>query len=479
MSATPVATVRRFRDMVNDALGRKAVLEPAEAGAAYLEDARAGHGCAAAVVAPRSADEVSRVVQIAASTGVRLIPQGANTGLVAAGIPADASRDVLLTLRSLNRAVQIDAANRSALVDAGVLLSKLSSAAAEFDLCFPIDLAADPSVGGMIAANAAGARFVRYGDVRRNLLGLEVVLGNAEGTVLDLMNPLWKNNTGLDLKQLFVGSSGSLGIITRAVLALHPRPAVAVAALLEPADAAAVTEALLALERHAGASMTAFEGMSRAALQAAFDSVPSLTNPYAARPLPEFAVLVELSGGPSDSEDRLVDLLVTALTPLSSGQTPRLSSVIVGDAARCWAIRHAIPEALRRCGTVIACDISVRRGDWARLRNRLAQRVQAQWPLVEVCDFGHVGDGGLHFNLVWPCAAGAPPVGAAEAIRACVFSIVVGEFGGSFSAEHGIGPRNAEYYARFTDRSALRVSGTIQRLLCPEDIGRVSFGAAR
>lgn len=134
-------------------------------------------------------------------------------------------------------------------------------------------------------------------------------------------------------------------------------------------------------------------------------------------------------------------------------------------------------SACRR-GTVIACDISVRRGDWARLRNRLVQRVQAQWPLVEICDFGHVGDGGLHFNLVWPSAVGATPAGAADAIRACVFSIVVGEFGGSFSAEHGIGPRNAEYYSRFTDRSVLRVSGTIQRLLCPADIGRVSFGAA-
>jgi FAD/FMN-containing dehydrogenase len=427
-------------------------------------------------VAPRSTSEVSRVVQIAAAAGIRLIPQGANTGLVAAGVPADSSQDVILTLRALNRTLQIDAANRSAIVDAGVLLSKLNSTAAELDLCFPIDLAADPSVGGMIAANAAGARFVRYGDVRRNLLGLEVVLGNPEGTVLDLMKPLWKNNTGLDLKQMFVGSSGSLGIVTRAVLALHPRPSVVITALLEPADAAAVTEALLALERFAGANLSAFEGMSRAALQAAFDAVPSLTNPYAGKSLPDFAVLVELSGGPGDTHDRLLDLLATALAPLSAGETPRLSSVIVGEPVRCWAVRHAIPEALRRRGTVIACDVSVNRGDWPRLRGKLVERLHARWPVVEICDFGHVGDGGLHFNLVWPRAAGAPPEGARDAIRACVFSTVVGEFGGSFSAEHGIGPRNADYYRRFTDRASLRISGGIQQLLCPAPLGRVRFG---
>jgi FAD/FMN-containing dehydrogenase len=479
MTSPAIAGVRGFRNRVNEALGREAVLDPAEAGAAYVEDAREGHGCAAAVVAPRSTSEVSRVVQIAASTGVRLVPQGANTGLVAAGVPADSSRDVILTLRALNRPPQIDAANRSAVVDAGVLLSRLNSTAAEFDLCFPIDLAADPSVGGMVAANAAGARFVRYGDVRRNLLGLEVVLGDPEGTVLDLMKPLWKNNTGLDLKQLFVGSSGSLGIVTRAVLALQPRPTVAIAALLEPADEAAVTEALLALECHAGASLSAFEGMSRAALQAAFDSVPSLVNPYAGQALPNFAVLVELSGGPGDTQERLLDLLATALARLCAGETPRLPSVIVGDPARCWAVRHAIPEALRRRGAVIACDISVSRGDWSRLRGKLVDRLHARWPLVEVCDFGHVGDGGLHFNLVWPHAAGAPPAGACDAIRACVFSTVVGEFGGSFSAEHGIGPRNADYYRRFTDRSTLRIAGGIQQLLCPARIGRVSFGDIR
>lgn len=410
---------------------------------------------------------------------MRLIPQGANTGLVAAGIAADGSEHVVLSLRSMNRPPQIDAANRTATVDAGVLLSKLNAAAGEFDLCLPIDLAADPAVGGMIAANAAGARFVRYGDVRRSLLGLEVVLGDANGTVLDLMTPLWKNNTGLDLKQLFVGSSGSLGIITRAVLALQPRPNTTVTALLVPVDETAVIEALLALERYAGAALSAFEGMSRAAMQSAIDEVKSIRDPFAGAALPEFAVLVELSGVGQDTEARLLDVLGEALLSLSAGPAPRITSVLVGEPERLWALRHAIPEALRKRGQVVACDIAVARGDWVRLRARLTQVVRERWQTFEVCDFGHVGDGGLHFNLVWPAHLPPAPDGAVEAVRAQVFAIVTGEFGGAFSAEHGIGPRNAAYYRQYKRTDELALAGSIQGIVCPAGIGRVDFGFRR
>jgi FAD/FMN-containing dehydrogenase len=470
------AQLQRFKEMFDGASGRQVVIPIGDASAGYLEDARGGHGNAAAMVAPRSTQEVSTIVQAATRCGLRLIAQGANTGLVAAGVAADAQTDVVLSLRGLNRPPQIDVANRSVRVDAGVLLSKLNAAAAEHGLWFPIDLASDPSVGGLIAANAAGARFVRYGDVRRNLLGLEVVLPDEQGTVLDLMNPLWKNNTALDLKQLFVGSSGSLGVITAAQLALHPRPAVCVCAVLVPADASAVVEALLALEHCASGALTAFEGMSRAAMQAALDAVPSLRNPFFDTGLPEFAVLVELSAGAGDTEGRLTELLSDALAPLVEGDVPRLSNILIGDAHRLWALRHAIPEGLRKRGSVIACDISVTRGQWAPLRSRLIEALRGRWPDLEVCDFGHVGDGGLHFNLVWPARLAQLPAREADAIRAQVFEIVVDEFGGAFSAEHGIGPRNLAYYQRFTDTKTRALSGALQRLLAPAGLGRVRFG---
>jgi len=471
-----VSDLARFKRCIDDATGRNAVIAIAQAGAAYVEDARGGCGHAAAFVAPRSAEEVSLVLRTAAECGIRLIPQGANTGLVAAGVPEDATADVVLSLRAMNRRPSIDVANRSACVEAGVRLSTLNSVAADAGLCFPIDLAADPSVGGLIAANAAGAKFLRYGDVRRNLLGLEVVLADGHGTVLDFMKPLWKNNTGIDLKQLFVGSSGSLGVITRAVLALHPLPTVTVAALLVPADHDAVVDALVALERCAGDALTAFEGMSGVAMQAAVDLVSSVRNPFESGDVPEFAVLVELSGGPGESETRLTELLAQALATLESHGRTRIADVLLGDPARLWALRHAIPDALRRRGRVIGCDVSVSRGQLAALRTRLIEAVRVTWPEVEICDFGHVGDGGLHFNLVWPRSAREPATGTFDAIRTQVFEIVVKEFGGAFSAEHGVGPRNAAYYRRFTGSTALRLSASIQRALAPARIGRVDFG---
>jgi FAD/FMN-containing dehydrogenase len=464
-----------FKRCIDDATGRNAVIDVAQAGAACVEDARGGCGHAAAFVAPRSTEEVSLVLRTAAECGIRLIPQGANTGLVAAGVPEDATADAVLSLRAMNRRPSIDVANRTACVEAGVRLSTLNAVAADAGLFFPIDLAADPSVGGLIAANAAGAKFLRYGDVRRNLLGLEVVLADRHGTVLDLLKPLWKNNTGLDLKQLFVGSSGSLGVITRAVLALHQLPTVTVAALLVPADHDAVVEALISLERCAGDALTAFEGMSGAAIQAAVDLVPAVRNPFAGA-VPEFAVLVELSGGPGDSEASLTEVLAQALAKLESHGRARIADVVVGDPVRLWALRHAIPDALRRRGKVIGCDVAVSRGQLAALRTRLIEAVRGEWPEVEICDFGHVGDGGLHFNLVWPRSIPEPAVGTFDAMRTRVCEIVVEDFGGAFSAEHGVGPRNATHYRRFTGSTALRLSAAIQRALAPARIGRVDFG---
>ncbi|HEX7115521.1 MAG TPA: FAD-binding oxidoreductase [Steroidobacter sp.] len=472
--STSLRDLRTFKRRIDEATGREAVLDSAQAGLAHLEDARGGFGRAAAFVAPRSTEEISLILRVAAQCGVRLIPQGANTGLVAAGVPDDPGADVVLSLRAMNGPPSIDPKNRTACVEAGVLLSKLNAAAAPAGLCFPIDLAADPSVGGLIATNAAGAKFLRYGDVRRNLLGLEVVLADGRGTVLDLMKPLWKNNTGLDLKQLFVGTSGSLGVITKAVLALHPLPTVSVAALLVPADDEALLETLVALECSAGGALSAFEGMSRAAMQAAIDLVPSVRNPFR-DDIPELAVLVELSGGPGESEERLTELLAQTLSTLDSDGRARIRDVSLGNSAQLWTLRHAIPEALRKRGKVIGCDISVARGRLPAMRARLTEVIRAEWPHLEICDFGHVGDGGLHFNLVWPESAPQPSSGASDAIRTRVFEVVVQEFDGSFSAEHGIGPRNVMHYHRFTHPTALQLSACIQRVLAPAPIGRVNF----
>lgn len=440
--------------------------------AAYEIDGRGQSGKAQAVVRPSSTDQVAAVVHAAQACGVALVPQGARTGLVAAGL-ADASRtSCILSLERLRQPPRIDPVNRSARVDAGVRLSDLNAAAGAFDLTFPIDLGADPSIGGMVTANTGGARFLRYGDVRRSVLGLQVVLNDPDGTILELGGETWKDNSGLDLKHLFIGASGSLGIVTRATLALQPKAPVAVTAMLAVATADGVPALLGRLEAHFGTLLTAFEGMSGTALDAALNHVPHLRAPFAAR-TPTYAVLIELSAGAAIAAEALVDALGTVLADeLASGA---VTDVAVDHGGGLWAIRHAIPEGLRAAGHVVACDIALRRGDTMRFRRDVLERLAcAQLPFV-LHDFGHIGDGGLHFNLVWPAAQGALDPALADQARDIVLDAAVNDYGGSFSAEHGIGPSNIGHYRCFVAPDVRRLAGAIQRVTAPTPIGRVDF----
>jgi FAD/FMN-containing dehydrogenase len=411
-------------------------------------------------------------MRAAAADGVRLVPQGARTGLVGAGL---ADGDVILSLERMNRAPEIDPVNRTAEVDAGVLLSTLNAAAGEHGLFFPIDLGADPSIGGMIATNTGGARLLRYGDVRRNLLSLEVVLADGEGSVVQLGRALWKDNSGLDLKQLWTGGSGALGVVTRATLALQPKPVAQVTAMLALDRPEVAVDVLGSLEADLGALLTAFEGMSRAALAAAFAHVPRLRMPFTGG-VPAYAVLVELSAGAAFSEDILEEALATSLAPWIEGADPSIRDIAVDRRDGLWAIRHAIPEGLRAMGKVIGCDIALRRGEVMRFRTDVAARLAAAAPGFHLHDFGHIGDGGLHFNLVWPREAGRFDPEAGERARAIVFEAAVRDYGGSFSAEHGLGPVNAAYYQQLVPAAERRLAGRIQQLVAPQRVGRVDFG---
>lgn len=440
--------------------------------ARYDVDGRQGGGAALAVLRPGSTAEVSALMRAAAAEGIRLVPQGGRTGLVGAGL---AKGEVVLSLERLNRAPAIDALNRSAEADAGVALSTLNEAAGRHGLFFPIDLGADPSIGGMVAANTGGARLLRYGDVRRNLLAAEVVLADGQGTIVELGRALWKDNSGLDLKQLWVGGAGSMGVVTRATLALQPRPAAVVTAMLALDRPEAAIQLLERLEADFGAMLTAFEGMSYAALDAAFEHVARLRNPFAAG-VPPYAVLIELSAGGAFGEDMLEEALAASLTSFMEGEYASVSDVAIDRRDGLWAIRHAVPEGLRARGRVIGCDIALRRGDVMRFRVDVVARLAAAAPMLQLHDFGHIGDGGLHYNLVWPAdVAPFDPV-VAERARAIVFDAACNDYGGSFSAEHGIGPVNLHYYARFAPAAERRLAGGIQGLIAPQRIGRVDFG---
>jgi len=450
-------------------VGEGVVLTEPHELARYEQGWRYGQGKALAAVRPSRTEDVARVLAFASSRGIRVVPQGANTGLVGGSTPDASGEMLVLSLERLSRILSIDAADRTVTAEGGVRLSQLDAALAAPGLMFPIDLGADPTVGGMVATNAAGTRVLRYGDVRQNLLGLEVVL--ADGTVLDLMTALRKNNTGLDAKQLFVGTSGVFGVITRAVLRVIPRPAQRATALVGVADGAIVMQLLSQLEQDLGDVLSAFEVMSAEALAPVFRYQPRLRNPFGAS-LPPYTVLVELSTTLSAGRLSLDDVLESTLGAMVEGEAGAdVMDVFPGKPAELWEIRHHVSESLRHEGEVLGLDISVPRSSMPSLVEAARDLLAPDYPFIRVCDFGHWGDGGVHLNLVWKKeeAPRSPPELKAE-LQPLIYDLAVTRFRGSFSAEHGIGPHNQAFYDRYTPALIKQICGTLKARLDPKKL---------
>ncbi|MGN6768724.1 MAG: FAD-binding oxidoreductase [Rhizobiaceae bacterium] len=455
---TTPATVACCVDELRAALGAGSVLTSGQDLARYQIAARYDDGIAAFVVSPRDVEAISAAIFICRKYAVTLIPQGANTGLVGAAVPDGTGLQGILSLDRFASNIAVDVTNRSVSVSAGVRLSALNEVLAKHNLIYPIDLGADPSIGGMVATNTGGARFIRYGDVRRSVLGLEVVLADEHGTLLTLGNGLRKNNVGLDLKQLFIGTGGAYGIITRVDLEVQPIPRQSATALVVPAGRPAVMQLLLASERAFGGDLTSFEGMSGAAISCVFKHIPGVQNPFAPEPVPDYAVLIELTRSTTrlEAQDRLVEDLGAFLEQqLEAGA---ITNAIMDRPASFWKIRHSISEALRKEGKVVGLDISARRGDLEHFRADAAELVAAYYPWLKMCDFGHCGDGGDHFNLVWP-HQGAPSYDArvVDEVRYRIYDLLVHRYRGSFSAEHGIGPVNSKDRKSLLDSAYMNI----------------------
>lgn len=272
-------------------LGARAVV--AEGRERYEQGYRYGKGQAATIVRPADLEQVRQIVRYCHGRQLKLLPQGAHTGLVAAATPDETGNQLVLSLERLNQVTGYAPLDRTLTCEAGTLLSTVNQHAGEDDLFFPIDLGADPSIGGMVATNTGGAKLLRYGDVRRNLLGLEVVLFDADATVWSDLGGLRKDNTGIDLMQMFVGSGGQLGIITAATLDLQRAPRQSACALLTPRSLHDATQITAILEGQLGELLVACEGMSSDAMSLALRHHPALRNPFASQSLPPFALLVE------------------------------------------------------------------------------------------------------------------------------------------------------------------------------------------
>lgn len=463
-----MTSVDPFVARLRDLLGPVGVLTDPVDLARFETGWRYGKGKARCVARPADTAQTSAVLKACHEAGVRVIAQGANTGLVAASNPDASGAMVVLGLERMNKTIDLDEFNRTVLVDGGVLLSQLNAALKEHALCFPIDLGADPQIGGMIATNTGGTRLLKYGDVRKNLLGLEVVLG--DGTVITSLNRLRKNNTGLDDKHLFVGTTGVFGVVTRAVLQVSPLPRQRAVALVGCRDGDAVLGLLRAMEGELNDVLTAFEVMSANAMRPVFAHQSSLRNPFGAQPMPAYAVLVELASTLPAAALNLGDALEAALAGHCENAGDAISDVFMGG-DDFWNIRHHISESLRSEGKTLAFDISVPRSLLPGFTEAVRALLAAQYPFIRLCDYGHWGDGGTHLNLVWrESEAPRPAPALVEELQPRIYDLAVREFDGSYSAEHCVGPHNQKFFDRYTPAPVKALAGLLKRHCDPAQL---------
>ena len=467
---------REVQHALSDIVGPAGLLLAPADRLAYETAARYGGGSAAAVVRPADVTQVSAVVRYLVQLGIPFTPQSGNTGLVLGSTPDNSGRQVVLSLDRLRTPPRVDTANRTATVAAGTRLSALNAALEPHNLFLPIDVSSDPMIGGMVATNTGGARFLRYGDMRRQVLGLEVVLPDDAGTILKLSTGLRKDNSHLDLRQIFIGSCGAFGVITSATLELQQRPRQVAVALLVPRDEDAILELLQAFEADAGEFLTAFEGMSRAAMRHAFEQIPTLRNPFP-EGLPPYAILVELTStaAPRQSHAALDTLMEALVTQLAERPSAPLSDARFGRVDQLWALRHSLSEGLRKSGLVLGFDLSFHRSEVMQFRRVAIAQLATTYPEYEVCDFGHIADGGVHFNLLHQAGAPADPA-REKAVSQRILELAVGDFGASFSGEHGIGRANQAAYDQFTPLSIQHYSAALAAVFARRPAAQVRFG---
>jgi FAD/FMN-containing dehydrogenase len=432
-----------------------------------VEARRLYRGATRLVVRPAATAEVAAVVGICAAAQLAIVPQGGNTGLVGGGVPPADRDNIVLALGRMNRIRAIDAANFTMTAEAGCILADLQRAAAEADRLFPLSLGAEGScqIGGNISTNAGGIAVLRYGNTRELTLGVEAVL--PDGRVWDGLRGLRKDNTGYDLKQLFIGGEGTLGIVTAATLKLFPKPRETETAFLGLARIADAMR-LFAMARAATADqLTAFELIPRAGLDLAQQHIPGAIDPLA-RPYPWY-VLLELSSSEDESGIRalLERLLAAALEAgLVADGTIAGSST---QARELWRIREAIVEAQLYSGS-IKHDVSVPVSRVADFVTRAADAVEARLPGIRPIAFGHVGDGNIHFNLTQPPGMDRDAYLARWQEFNDLVHGIVRELDGSISAEHGVGIMKCQEITHYKPMVEIELMRRIKRALDPDGI---------
>ncbi|HWU26442.1 MAG TPA: FAD-binding oxidoreductase [Rhizomicrobium sp.] len=437
--------------------------EPHEIAPHLVEWRSKYRGSTPLLLKPRSTEEVSSILKICHETATPIVPQGGNTGLVGGQIPLNG--EILLSLARLDRIRRIDPADMSVIAEAGVILAKLQEATAAADCFFPLSLAAEGSctIGGNLSTNAGGVNVLRYGSARALAIGIEVVL--ADGRVLDMLRTLRKDNTGYDLKQLFIGAEGTLGVVTAAALRLFPRPRMRQTAWLAVDDPRAALEVLHRLEAATGQLVSAFELIDRQGLEFVLAHIPNAKEPL--RAPASWYVLTEIAGHAA-----LKDIVEAAIaTALDDGL---VSDAVIATSeaqrASLWHLRESVSEAQKYEGASIKHDIAVPVALVPDFIEQGISAVRARIPGVRPVTFGHMGDGNIHFNFSVPKGGDDAAFLSSWNEISRVVHDIVHRFAGSISAEHGVGVMKREEILRYKSGTEMDLMRALKRTFDPKNI---------
>ncbi len=452
-------------------LGDAHVLTGADDTAPYLIDWRGRYtGSALAVVRPATTSEVAEVVRLCSANGAAVVPQGGNTGLCGGATPCGAAGggEVVVGLARMRRIRAVDTANATITVEAGCTLQQVQEAAEAADRLFPLSLAAEgtATIGGNLSTNAGGVQVLRYGNARDLCLGLEVVL--PDGRVWNGLRGLRKDNTGYDLKQLFIGAEGTLGLITAAVLRLYPRSRQVATAWVAVADPAAAVELLSRLRNAVGDRVTAFELVDRQGLDLVLMHIPDSREPLSGRP--DWQVLVEVSDAVAG--DGLAALLEQFLSEMADTGLILDAAIAQSEthAQSMWRLRENISEAQKIEGLSIKHDVSLPVSRIAEFVVRADAALAQAFPGVRIVRFGHLGDGNLHYNPSQPEKGdNAEFIAATASVNRIVYDIV-NELGGSISAEHGLGQLKREEIKRYKSDVEMELMRAVKQAIDPRGL---------
>jgi FAD/FMN-containing dehydrogenase len=462
--------VNALRQALSAIVGESALLTTDQDVEPFVVDWRGVYrGNTAAVVKPANTEQVAAVVKLCADSGTPLVPQGGNTGMCGASVPRPDSHEVVLSLARMNRVLNVDALNNTLTAEAGCVLATIQQAAAEADRLFPLSLGAEGScqIGGNLSTNAGGVNVLRYGNTRDLVLGLEVVL--PDGRIWNGLRGLRKDNTGYDLKQMFIGAEGTLGIITAATLKLFPRPAANATAWMAVRTPEDALELFSLMRRHCSDRITAFELISHHSLELVWRHIPGTRNPLDTN-YPWY-VLTELAD--AGDEPGLRANLEAALEAAFEEKLVE-DAVIAGNrtqAQALWHMRESIPEGARQEPVMVyRHDIAVAVGRVPEFIREAQAALEARFAGVQLICFGHLGDGNLHYNAYLPDRLRSDAAARdAHDVTETVYDIVQ-RYGGSFSAEHGIGLSKVAELARYKSSVELDLMRTVKAALDPTGI---------